>query len=128
MTLVRPQPPDLRIVMRARDDPEKKRKWWRDWYHKNKAKKISWQEKRRTELRKWLREYKKGLVCSRCPESHEACLTFHHRDPKTKEFEVSMAPAGNYSIERILKEIKKCDVLCFNCHAKLHWKRRRGVA
>ena len=26
------------------------------------------------------------------------------------------------SIKTLIKEIKKCDVLCVNCHAKQHWR------
>ncbi len=35
-----------------------------------------------------------------------------------------MGVTRRMSKERILKEIAKCDVLCRNCHAKLHWEIR----
>mgnify|MGYP006349734913 CR=1 FL=1 len=31
-------------------------------------------------------------------------------------------------IKEILKEIKKCDTLCPNCHRDLHYKQKSGVA
>ena len=40
---------------------------------------------------------------------------FDHRDPREKKFTLS-AP-GTYSIETVLEEIAKCDVVCRNCHA-----------
>jgi hypothetical protein len=49
-------------------------------------------------------------------------LEFHHREPKLKEIVVSKALDWGWSIERILNEIAKCDVLCANCHRKQHWK------
>lgn len=46
-----------------------------------------------------------------------AALEFHHREPSTKEFGV-----GNWhgSIERLVQEAKKCDLLCANCHRLRH--------
>jgi hypothetical protein len=32
----------------------------------------------------------------------------------------------NYSISKIKKEIKKCSVICSNCHRKLHWEEKNG--
>ena len=67
--------------------------------------------------RLWLDEYKATLSC-KCGESHPACLEFHHRDPSTKLFRISQAK--HESRERILIEMAKCDVICSNCHRKLH--------
>jgi len=76
----------------------------------------------KAKIRKFIRDLKEGLKCSRCPESFWGCLDFHHRNPKEKEFEIREAPYAAPSIERILKEIAKCDVLCANCHRKEHFK------
>jgi mycothiol synthase len=32
------------------------------------------------------------------------------------------------SIKRITNEIKKCDVVCVNCHAKRHWNEKHGTS
>jgi hypothetical protein len=87
--------------------------------------------KNRTKLnsdckRKWLREYKSTLKCSKCNENHVACLEFHHIDPNLKDKEVSTIVNSNWSIERIKNEISKCIVLCSNCHRKLHWEEKNG--
>lgn len=90
--------------------------------HKNQRTKIMAQKKiRKQDINNWYMELKSKLECSLCPESHPACLTFHHTDPTTKETEVAQAVAWHWSKERILKEIEKCIVLCFNCHAKHHF-------
>jgi hypothetical protein len=52
-------------------------------------------------------------------------LQFHHRNPREKDFTISNACSWGWSIERILKEMEKCDVLCANCHAKRHWRMRQ---
>ena len=97
---------------------------WRKWYRENAQRKIAWQARRREELREWFRALKSTMKCQRCPESIPDCLQFHHRDPSQKDLEVSTA-IGGWSRERILAEMAKCDVLCANCHLKLHWEERQ---
>lgn len=59
-----------------------------------------------------------GGKCSHCGEERYQCLTFHHKDPIQKEFNITIIRAGRLS--KILKEVEKCDLLCYNCHAKIH--------
>jgi hypothetical protein len=97
----------------------------REYYRRNREHLLKKQkEKNRRHLEKvgkWLNDYKKGLSCSRCPESHPATLQFHHRNPEEKEFSIGMYRHGKYSQKRLLEEIAKCEVICANCHAKEHW-------
>ncbi len=78
-------------------------------------------QKRRAKLIQWFKGYKANLSCKKCDENHPACLVFHHRDPKTKQFQISAAVGRSFGKNTILAEIEKCDVLCANCHAKVHW-------
>lgn len=94
------------------------------WQKENKELCSSIRKKRYNKKRKFLVSYKKGLKCQVCGESDSVCLVFHHRNPKEKDFYVGCSVSG-YSLERIMKEIAKCDVLCANCHAKLHYKLRK---
>ncbi len=110
------------------DDETRKeniRKYNREYYQRNRKHLLRKQkEKNRRHLKKvgiWLSEYKKGLSCMKCSESHPATLQFHHRNPKDKEFSIGEYRRGRYSKKRILDEIAKCDVICANCHAKEHW-------
>lgn len=77
--------------------------------------------KKRAEIKKWFREYKKGLKCSRCSENRPATLVFHHRDPSIKETEVGEIFNKTFRKDRIIKEIEKCEVLCANCHMQEHY-------
>lgn len=43
-----------------------------------------------------------------------AAYEFHHKDPSKKSFEIG--PCANKSWEVIKKELKKCKLLCSNCH------------
>lgn len=70
----------------------------------------------------WYKEIKSNLVCSNCPENHPACLHFHHKDPKEKDFTIGCnVKLGK---KKIKEEMSKCIVLCANCHAKLHYDER----
>jgi len=71
--------------------------------------------------RKWLQAYKHTVGCKLCPENDPRCLDFHHRDSATKKFKIAGLPC---SLEKLKEEIKKCDVICANCHRKKTWKRR----
>lgn len=53
--------------------------------------------------------------CQRCEFNEHSCaLDLHHRDPKTKKFEVTQNMTRSWA--KIKAELAKCDVLCANCH------------
>lgn len=59
-----------------------------------------------------------GGRCRLCGyERCVAALEFHHLDPHAKEFGVSQR--GAHGIERLRAEIRKCILLCSNCHAEV---------
>lgn len=43
-------------------------------------------------------------------------LSFHHRDPRQKRFDVSQGANRRVGLKTLFEEIAKCDVLCANCH------------
>lgn len=77
--------------------------------------------------RAWFRDFLnsiKNVPCFDCNGLFPPCaMDFDHRDPLTKLFNISEAQSKN---EQILKEeIKKCDVVCANCHRIRENNRRR---
>ena len=46
-------------------------------------------------------------------------MDFHHKDPSTKVFEIG-SKGYKYSLEKLKEEVAKCDVVCANCHRKIH--------
>lgn len=111
-------------------DKEKQAAYLREYYRANKEKYRDKSKELTRRQRDGVRSLKKR--CQECGEAHPATLCFHHRDPSEKSF--SLADGGNRGYiakERLEAEIAKCDVLCHNCHAKLHWSERdtspRGV-
>lgn len=72
-------------------------------------------EKRRKRRRERLNTYKVKKGCSICGyNSNPLALQFDHIYPQTKLKEVSKLIGGD--LKKIFKEIRKCRVLCANCH------------
>jgi hypothetical protein len=101
-------------------DREKQLQYQRDFYYRNRAKVIEENRQRQLEIKDWYIDYKSELACIKCGENEPCCLAFHHRESSEKDIEISRAVNQGWSIKRILEEIDKCDVVCHNCHSKLH--------
>jgi hypothetical protein len=103
-------------------DKDKQKQAQHEYYLRNKEKYLESQRQSRKKIRIFLRQYKEDKKCSRCSENHPACLDFHHIDPKNKLFTIGLeALSRKLSISKIEEEIKKCEILCSNCHRKLHY-------
>lgn len=94
------------------------------WYPKNKERHKTLVAKRNRLLKKEIKEFltilKQEKACS-CGEQDYKCLDFHHIDPTTKKFNIGDAVRERQTKRAILEEISKCEVLCANCHRKLHY-------
>lgn len=93
-------------------------------YKDNKAYYLNRNKQRFQEISLWLSELKKQLGCRKCRENDPACLDFHHTTGK--DFSLSLAAGMGFSRDRIQKELDKCEVLCSNCHRKLHRDQKLG--
>ena len=83
------------------------------------AKYKKWQRKARKERKTKLIEILGGK-CVSCGYSRcTAALDFHHKNEKLKKFGIA-----DFGLcrkwEKLVEEIKKCVLLCRNCHAELH--------
>jgi hypothetical protein len=54
--------------------------------------------------------------CSRCPEHRPSCLDYHHVLPALKIRAISDFVRCGLSFKKLKAEIKKCILLCANCH------------
>lgn len=93
------------------------RKQARLHYNANKEKHFERAMVRKRKIRNALNLVKEKAGCCFCGESCALCLDFHHTDSGTKEVEVSCVSTG---LKRLIEEIKKCEVVCANCHRKIH--------
>ncbi len=103
-------------------DKEKLKEYQNGWYKRHKEEVIERKKQRQREIRDWFRRYKSTLYCIDCGISHPAVLQFHHRNRADKSFTIANVVSRATSIKQITREIKKCDVVCVNCHAKRHWR------
>lgn len=64
---------------------------------------------------------KLGGKCKVCGYNKNlASLTFHHRDPHDKSFRLDVRNLTNKTMDVLINEADKCDLLCHNCHHELH--------
>lgn len=67
----------------------------------------------------------KNVPCADCGVEYPTCvMDFDHRDPTTKIMEVGSMVGQGYSIQDLINEINKCDVVCSNCHRIRTYNRR----
>lgn len=67
-------------------------------------------------LKRMLMLYIGQEQCLKCRCADPRCLSFHHRDENTKRFKIADSVKSRWTLEETLEEVKKCDVLCMNCH------------
>lgn len=87
----------------------------RKHYLENKQK---YKDKARAQIKAtkaWVSEYKEANPCADCQNTYPACvMDFDHRKDEHKVLEV--AKLVNFGLKLVQAEIKKCDLVCSNCH------------
>ena len=94
---------------------ERQRKYRAENPHKQKV--IAEKLARKVARRKyWISKYKIRCGCSECGyREHFAALDFDHIDENKKSFHIAQA-MGRVKIKDLFTEIRKCRILCANCH------------
>ena len=78
----------------------------------SRSKMLRYMKKRyATQIRKYISYM--GGKCVKCGSKKR--LQFDHIDPKTREFKITDLWSPCH-VEKVLKELKKCQLLCFDCH------------
>ena len=97
----------------------------REWNHRNRESRYESKVARGYMLKAKVINIMGG-VCKDCGlkyNNKNGCVfQVHHREPKNKLFQVNARTLINYSWAKIIKEIKKCHLLCANCHFIYHNK------
>jgi hypothetical protein len=70
-------------------------------------------------MRHFIDSTKSEYGCFLCPEKDGCCLDFHHFDANSKNATIAHLVTAK-SKKRLLSEIKKCVIICSNCHRKVH--------
>lgn len=91
--------------------------------YKDKAKHAKFMRERRKIARKIVDSYK-NKPCKNCGNDYPTpVMHCHHRDPSQKNFGIAQAVqrvSGPKSFRLLEEELKKCDILCANCHIMEH--------
>lgn len=98
----------------------KQAEYSRKHYQANKGVIIQKNIARTQAVRRWVREFKLQNPCKYCSETEPCCLDFHHLNGEEKTITVALAVNLGWSVERLKTEIEKCEVVCANCHRKIH--------
>ena len=99
---------------------EETRAYYKEHYRKNKEFYKNRSRTRQKQSRVYLNKVKDESTCLVCGEADNCCLDFHHRDPSLKSRCLADAVRCGWSEKRLQEEIDKCDILCRNCHARVH--------
>jgi len=94
----------------------------RAYYHKNKGRGQLSFERNRDSNQRFLWDILVSSSCMDCNESDPRVLQFDHvRGEKVADIAVMLRQHRNREI--LEKEVKKCDIVCANCHTKRTFKR-----
>lgn len=97
----------------------------KEWRKKNRDKELKTSREGRKRSREFVEDYRKGKSCASCGwNKHPEILQFHHRSSEKKERNIATMRGKSYTSNRIKKEIKKCVLLCPNCH---FWKHKKKL-
>lgn len=98
----------------------------REWYQRNKERLNQKAKLQKQRIKELIDTFK--TECKICGEKRKPCLVFHHRNPQNKTIEIASMAQRGFGTKKALEEIKKCDVLCANCHRWLHYQDGRWVS
>jgi hypothetical protein len=70
-------------------------------------------------IRNQIEVIKSKYGCCLCSENDGCCLDFHHVDSESKIASVAYLITVK-NLKKIYDEIKKCVIVCANCHRKIH--------
>lgn len=90
----------------------------REWYKNNSKKKVRNYEYIK-ETTDFVRKYKQSIGCKFCSEKEGVALEFHHINDDKEDNVSNLIKHGR---KKVIEEIKKCEIICCNCHRKLHAK------
>jgi hypothetical protein len=89
------------------------------------ASKLKHQKERREANQIFVRTYLQGHSCADCEEPDWIVLEFDHVRGK-KRCNISKMIFMGYALKTLVEEVKKCDVVCRNCHVRRTYRRENS--
>jgi hypothetical protein len=78
------------------------------------------QQARGLERKKQLIEIAGGECCDCGYKKNISALEFHHLNPDKKSFGIDLRKCSCSKWDRLVEEVKKCVLICANCHRERH--------
>jgi hypothetical protein len=103
-------------------DPEKQREAIRKHYYANKEYYIEKARKQKAELRDWLYKLKASTPCTDCGIIYPSYVTDYDHIGDDKVMNISKL-INRGSAKKVKEEIKKCELVCANCHRERTYQR-----
>lgn len=72
--------------------------------------------RKRERNQQWMVNYLQGKACNDCGISDPKVLAFDHLEGHDKFANIADLVSRGYALHRLVAEVKKCRVLCHNCH------------
>jgi hypothetical protein len=106
-------------------DPQAQRDARRRWYDAHREVYYSRNVRNRAKRVEMVRAMK-AKPCADCGQQYPFfAMEFDHRDGEKKEFNIATAARTLIGLNRLLREIEKCDLVCCLCH-RYRTARRAG--
>lgn len=72
----------------------------------------------KAQRKRWLDKYKLAKGCSHCGyKEHPSALVWDHIEPLQDWTAYRIASMYTMKLTRLMDEVRKCQILCSNCHA-----------
>ena len=94
---------------------------------RNRASRLSSCTTNRRFMREFTRKYKAIHGCRECGNKDFRVLDFDHIDASKKEFGICQLWKYSSSLELLKNEIRKCQILCANCHRIKTYEERKDM-
>jgi hypothetical protein len=108
-------------------DREKRLAAQKAHYYANKQRQMDLQRERRDEKRKFIQAGKHNKPCTDCGIAYPHYVMDYDHLPEFEKVGILSEMHKGYSMDKILEEIAKCELVCKNCHAVRTWNRAAGV-
>ncbi len=86
----------------------------------NRHKNYVAQQTRGLERKRKLIKIAGGQCCDCGYKRNIAALEFHHIKPEEKSFGIDLRKCSNLQWDKLAEEVKKCVLICANCHRERH--------
>lgn len=95
---------------------EKQRKYYYDNIDEHRSKARDRMRRRRERNQQWVVNRMVGEKCLDCSEEDTRVLAFDHLDDTEKHANIADMVSRGAPLDKLIEEVKKCRILCHNCH------------